>query len=131
MDKQFEMVKDFQSRMGQPVEEKPKEMQQNRRDERYDYMLEELDEFKEADTIVDQADAMIDLIYFGLGTLAELGVRPQKLFEIVHNANMTKLWPDGKPRTNPETGKIIKPPTFIRPEPLLQAEIDKQINGKG
>lgn len=127
MNKQFEMVRDFQSKMGQPVADKPTEMDKQRKVERWIYMDEELDEFCSAETVVDQADAMIDLIYLALGTMVELGVKPEKLFEIVHNANMSKLWPDGKPRTNPETGKIIKPPTFVRPEPLLQEEIEKQI----
>ena len=61
-------------------------------------MREEVDEFVESTNVVDQADAMIDLIYFALGTLVEMGVRPAPLFDIVHNANMQKLWPDGAPR---------------------------------
>jgi len=126
MNKQYEMVREFQSIMGQPVADKPAVMEFKRQSERFDYMVEELFEFYEAETVVDQADAMIDLIYLAIGTMVELGVKPEKLFEIVHNANMSKIWPDGKPHTNPETGKIIKPPTFVRPEPLLQAEIESQ-----
>lgn len=127
MDKQFEMVRDFQSKMGQPVAEKPTFMHLKRRLERYGYMQEELNEFRDAETLVDQVDGLIDLAYLVNGTLVEIGVLPDIPFEIVHNANMSKLWKDGKPRTNPETGKIIKPPTFVRPEPLLQKEIEKQI----
>jgi len=129
MNKQYEMVRDFQSKMGQPVADKPKAMNFERQKQRYEYLFEELSEFLDAEEVVDQADAMIDLIYLAIGTMVELGVKPEKLFEIVHNANMSKLWPDGKPHTNPETGKIIKPPTFVRPEPLLQAEIDRQAKG--
>jgi predicted HAD superfamily Cof-like phosphohydrolase len=40
---------------------------------------------------------------------------------------MSKLWEDGKPRLNPSTGKVMKPPTFVRPEPLLEKEIQRQI----
>jgi predicted HAD superfamily Cof-like phosphohydrolase len=69
---------------------------------------------------------MIDLIYLALGTMVELGVKPESLFQIVQDANMSKLWPDGKPRINPETNKVMKPPTFVRPEPLLEAEIGRQ-----
>lgn len=126
MNKQYEMVADFQMKMGQPVADKPTEMIFARREQRFNYMAEELDEFIHAKTVVDQADAMIDLIYLAVGTMVELGVKPESLFEIVHNANMSKLWPDGKPHLNPETGKVIKPPTFVRPEPLLQAEIERQ-----
>ncbi|WP_141431925.1 HAD family hydrolase [Bacillus sp. 03113] len=130
MNKQYEMVADFQRKMGQPVADKPTVMKWDRRSDRYHYMEEELIEFFESDELVDQSDAMIDLIYLAIGTLVEIGVKPEALFEIVHNANMSKLWPDGKPRTNPETGKIIKPPTFVRPEPLLQAEIERQASVK-
>ncbi|MEC1625463.1 HAD family hydrolase [Bacillus mojavensis] len=126
MNKQYEMVRDFQLKFGQPVADKPTVLSEDRRKERYEYMDEELNEFLSADTVVDQADAMIDLIYLATGTLVELGVKPEKLFEIVHNANMSKLWPDGKVHTNPENGKIIKPPTFVRPETLLEAEINEQ-----
>lgn len=126
MNKQYEMVRDFQRKFGQPAADKPTVLSEDRRSERYDYMEEELTEFLFAKTVVDQADAMIDLIYLAIGTLVELGVKPEKLFEIVHNANMSKLWPDGKVHTNPENGKIIKPPTFVRPEPLLKDEISRQ-----
>jgi predicted HAD superfamily Cof-like phosphohydrolase len=44
---------------------------------------------------------------------------------------MSKLWPDGKVHTNPETGKVMKPPTFVRPEPLLEAEIERQAKEAG
>lgn len=126
VNKQYEMVRDFQRKFGQPAADKPTVLSEDRRSERYDYMEEELTEFLFAKTDVDQADAMIDLIYLAIGTLVELGVKPEKLFEIVHNANMSKLWPDGKVHTNPENGKIIKPPTFVRPEPLLKDEISRQ-----
>lgn len=127
MNKQYEMVRNFQHKFGQPVADKPTEMELERRIDRHGYMEEELNEFISADTVVDQADAMIDLIYLAVGTLVELGVKPEKLFEIVHNANMSKLWPDGKVHTNPENGNIIKPPTFVRPEPLLEKEIKEQV----
>jgi predicted HAD superfamily Cof-like phosphohydrolase len=126
MDKQFAQVKEFQTKFNQPVADKPTLMSLERRNQRFGYMDEELNEFLDANTIVDQADAMIDLIYLALGTLVELGVNPTPLFEIVQNANMSKLWPDGKVHTNPETGKIMKPPTFVRPEPLLEAEVKRQ-----
>lgn len=126
MNKQFEMVREFQKAMEQPVAEIPTPMDQRRQDARYDYMQEELDEFDNADTLVDQADAMIDLIYLALGTLVEMGVQPERLFRVVHEANMSKLWDDGKPRFREGDGKVLKPPHFVRPEPLLEKEIKLQ-----
>lgn len=79
------------------------------------WMQEELDELAEAATLVDQADALLDLIYFALGTLVEMGMDAEDLFEIVHNANMDKL------RTKHETilrddGKVGKPDGWQSPE---------------
>jgi predicted HAD superfamily Cof-like phosphohydrolase len=92
-------------------------------------MREELDEFLAAGNIYEQADAMIDLIYFALGTLVEMGIKPDEIFEIVHNANMSKLWPDGTPRYK-DDGKTLKPPDWQDPEPLLRKAIDRKIDEK-
>ena len=57
-------------------------------------MREELDEFWEATTVEDQVDAMVDLQYFLLGAIAEMGVTAEQYDECwkrVHEANMTKL----------------------------------------
>jgi predicted HAD superfamily Cof-like phosphohydrolase len=129
MNKQFEMVKEFQKAMEQPVADTPTAMDPKRLFQRYHYMLEELKEFFHAKTTVDQADAMIDLIYLAIGTLVEMGVKPEQLFQIVHEANMSKLWEDGKPRFREGDGKVLKPPHFVRPEPLLQEEIERQMGG--
>ena len=88
-------------------------------------MLEEINEFIEAEEIVEQADAMIDVIYFALGTLVEMGIKPDNLFKIVQDANMAKLWPDGKPHYNKD-GKTIKPSTWEDPHDKLRAEIERQ-----
>lgn len=128
MNEQYEMVRDFHDKFGVPNADKPVVMSAQRRTERYLYMSEELNEFDEAETVVDQADAMIDLIYLALGTLVEIGVKPAALFDIVHDANMSKVWPDGTVHYDSTTNKVVKPPTFIRPEPLLQAEIDRQMS---
>lgn len=125
MNREWLMVKDFQLKFGHPVSERPTFMEQDRAQKRYNWMLEEINEFLEADEIVEQADAMIDVMYFALGTLVEMGVEPDRLFEIVQEANMSKLWPDGKPHYNSE-GKTIKPSTWIDPHEKLKEEILKQ-----
>lgn len=125
MDKEWDKVKEFQIKFGHPVSGYPKQMDHERALKRYNWMLEEINEFIEADDIVEQADAMIDVIYFALGTLVEMGVRPDSLFNIVQAANMAKLWPDGKPHYNSE-GKTIKPSTWEDPHSKLEAEIRRQ-----
>ena len=78
--------------------------------------------------IVEEADAMIDVIYFALGTLVEMGIRPDELFEIVQRANMSKLWEDGKPHYNAE-GKTVKPSTWRDPHDDLRIAIDRMAVG--
>ncbi|MBE7036465.1 MAG: HAD family hydrolase [Ruminococcaceae bacterium] len=125
MNKEWAMVKDFQEKFGHPYKETPTIMDADRAKKRYNWMLEEINEFLEAEDIVEQADAMIDVMYFALGTLVEMGIKPDALFEIVHTANMTKLWEDGKPHYGPD-GKTIKPKGWEDPHPKLEAEIERQ-----
>lgn len=114
MNREWEKVKDFHIKFNTPVSENPKMLDKERAKKRYSWMLEEINEFIDSKNITEQADAMIDLIYFALGTLVEMGIKPSKLFEIVHDANMSKLWEDGKPHYA-QDGKIIKPKSWQDP----------------
>jgi predicted HAD superfamily Cof-like phosphohydrolase len=122
----FYQVKEFHEAFSHPVSEKPVALTKERAQVRMSWIQEEVNEFLEADNLFDQADAMIDVIYFSLGTLVEMGVKPQDLMDIVQNANMSKLWPDGKPRYR-EDGKVIKPKDWKDPYPKLKAAIEKMI----
>lgn len=125
MNKEWDYVRKFQIKFGHPVADRPTQLDPDRVLKRYHWMLEEINEFLEADEIVEQADAMIDVIYFALGTLVEMGIKPDNLFKIVQDANMAKLWPDGKPHYNAE-GKTIKPTTWEDPHNKLEEEIKRQ-----
>ncbi|MEM5948342.1 HAD family hydrolase [Spirochaetia bacterium 38H-sp] len=122
-------VREFHVRFGHPHQERPCFIDAERAQSRAKWMREEVQEFLDSRDVVEQADAMIDLIYFALGTLVEMGVEPQPLFDIVHKANMDKLWPDGKPHYN-EDGKTVKPAGWLDPYPLLEEEIKRQIDKK-
>jgi len=127
MNKEFEEVRAFHKAFGHPVSNVPISLTEDRAKKRYAWMLEEINEFLDAvkeQDIVEQADAMIDTIYFALGTLVEMGVKPGILFNIVQNANMSKLWPDGKPHYN-EMGKVIKPEGWQDPHRKLELSIQK------
>lgn len=123
MNSSWEKVKEFHHKFGAPVSEHPVMLNVDRVTKRCDWLQEEIDEFKESADIYEQADAMIDLIYFALGTLVEMGIKPQELFDIVHTANMQKLWPDGKPHYGPD-GKVIKSPAWVDPYEKMKAVID-------
>lgn len=120
---EWEKVKEFHEKFGHPVSNKPIALSGERAKKRYNWMLEEINEFIESSDLIDQSDAMIDLIYFALGTMVEMGVKPEKIFDIVHEANMSKLWEDGRPRYN-EEGKTIKPSNWEDPYPKLKIEIE-------
>lgn len=81
----------------------------------------------ELDKIIDQSDALVDILYFTYGTADVSNVDLRPLFKIVQSANMSKLNPEtGEPIYN-EFGKIIKGSAFQPPEPLIKKEILKQI----
>lgn len=126
MNDAWKKVKAFHEAYSSPVRNKPGKLSAERVKKRKKWMEEELNEFNKASTIEDQADAMIDTIYLALGTLVEMGIKPESLFQIVHEANMNKLWPDGKPRYRKSDGKVIKPPDWKDPQPRIREEIKRQ-----
>lgn len=107
----------------------------------YDRMIEGLDKAKaKSDTIeyykdgvervVAQSDALIDAMYFILGSFVEMGVKPDRLFEAVHNSNMSKLFTENGQKVakyREGDGKILKSPDFFTPEPFLLKEIERQL----
>jgi predicted HAD superfamily Cof-like phosphohydrolase len=123
----YEDVKKFHETFEHPIGTLPAAIDPERKVSRTAWMQEELDEFVEGNTVEDEADAMIDLIYFALGTLVEMGIDPQPIFDIVQHANMSKVWPDGLVHKN-EMGKTIKPVGWEDPQPKIKAEIQRQID---
>lgn len=81
------------------------------------------------DPLVEEVDALVDLLYFTYGSFALLGVDPTRIFEIVHEANMGKLFADGQPHYHPVTNKVLKPDnweTDFAPEVKIAAELKRQ-----
>lgn len=130
LDYAYFQVRDFHKAFNVPVADAPTFMGEERAKARMSWVEEEMNEFLEAETVVDQADAMIDLIYFALGTLVEIGVRPQPVMDLVQQANMSKLWEDELPRFREEDGKIIKPANWVAPESKIEEEVMRQANKK-
>ncbi|WP_311522808.1 Cof-type HAD-IIB family hydrolase [uncultured Streptococcus sp.] len=80
--------------------------------------------------LVGQVDALIDTLYFTYGSFVLMGVDPERIFDIVHQANMGKMFPDGKAHFDPVTHKILKPDDWeekYAPEPAIKKEIERQI----
>lgn len=81
------------------------------------------------DSLTAQTDSLIDLLYFTYGSLVLSGVDPYEIFEIVHQTNMAKIFPDGTAHFDPETHKLLKPDGWeekFSPEKRIKRELDRQ-----
>lgn len=79
--------------------------------------------------LVNQVDALVDLLYFVYGSFVLLGVDPDPMLKIVHQANMGKLFPDGKVYYDEITHKVLKPKDWenkYAPESKIWEELEKQ-----
>ena len=65
--------------------------------------------------ITEIADALTDILYVTYGAGTAFGIDLDKCFEEVHDSNMSKLGPDGKPIYN-ESGKVMKGPNYFKPD---------------
>jgi len=78
---------------------------------RLDLMDEEYGEYRgalEDDDLVEIADACVDMIYVAIGTMVAYGIRPEPIWDEVHQTNMQKE-PKGAKR------KATKPKGFRKP----------------
>lgn len=129
LDYAWDQVRTFHKAFGHPAPDIPAPLTEERKAARIAWIAEELQELRDADNLVDQVDANIDIIYLALGNLVEMGTLPQAFQDIVQEANMGKLWEDGKPHLR-DDGKIIKPPGWAEnhaPEPKIKAEVCRQV----
>jgi len=129
----FTQVREFHKAFDHPAPDRPIIQPFDRASARADWIEEECDELRDAKTLRDQVDAYTDILYFALGGMVELGVMPQSIFDVVHNANMAKLHIDenGVPfvKRRETDGKIVKPDGWAEnhaPEPHIDAELRRQ-----
>lgn len=118
-----QMVQEFHQAFNHPIRNTPTAMRQEQRLFRSGLMVEEVEEFINAVTVADQADALVDLLYFAFGTAVEMGVDLAPVFRLVHKANMAKLGAIGKPVYRAD-GKVLKPEGWQHPD--IEGEIKRQ-----
>jgi predicted HAD superfamily Cof-like phosphohydrolase len=85
---------------------------------------DELQELREATDLAEQADALVDAIYYICDTAVRHGMNLDRVFDVVHGANMQKVV-DGRVIRR-DDGKILKPEGWQDPAPLLLAELSRQ-----
>lgn len=99
-----------------PIPERPTMIGLDRANWAYGALVEEATEFLEANCIEDQADALMDLIYFAVGRLIEMGVPPRAVFDDIDRANMGKVQGSLSKRPNSLGHDAIKPPGWQGPD---------------
>ncbi len=112
-------VREFNRLFNLPVSEQATRLSRERVELRVKWMSEEIEEFRKANNILDQLDAVTDLIYYAIGVFVEMGVDGSMVFQFVHEANMAKVSPGEKPRYNPD-GKVMKPENWTSPREKIR-----------
>ena len=86
-------------------------------------------DFLQAPTLEMQINKLRRLMDWTLAQSAVIGANLEPYFVIVHDANMSKLWADGKPRFAND-GKVLKPESYAPPEKEMAAlmlnELDQE-----
>lgn len=81
----------------------------------------------EAKMCAEQYDAFVDAWYYMLNAACKKGCNLSKLFDVVHQANMSKRLPDGSWLRRPD-GKIDKPPGWKEAD-MISAIKDQTVKG--
>jgi len=88
-------------------------------------LQEELDEYNAATTLVDEYDALLDLIVFAVGTLDRQGLPLLEGFEKVMKANMAKEVGQNGEKRGGFKRDLVKPKGWTGPEAELKLIIDR------
>ena len=110
----LDMVKEFATAMGQPLDENWK-FNRDLEDLRYRLIAEEFGELSDEREAGNRPAAMLsevaDLVYTNYLYAATFGWDLDEAVRRIHVANMSKLGPDGKPLLRPD-GKVLKGPNY-------------------
>lgn len=90
-------------------------------------LLEEVQEFVDAShkgDVAEAADGLIDLIYFALGRLVEMGVPAKAVFDEVQDANMEKVQGTLAKRPGSKGFDAVKPAGWKAPDHSWLLELD-------
>lgn len=105
----------FGSELDQKFSEKLGSLRFNLIREEYQEVLYELLEPEASADKKKIAKELADLLYVVYGTAATFGIDIDRVFDEVHQSNMSKLGEDGKPVYR-EDGKILKGPNYQPPK---------------
>ena len=88
-------------------------------------LREELIEYLEAEDIVDEADALADIMFVCAGSLYKLtGGDSQKVEDILLAVTAAN---NLKPTKKDSDGKIVKGDKYVKPEPMIKKILDDSV----
>jgi len=119
-----ETVRDFTRACHEDLPDKPVLMSQKSTQFLTNMVSDELAELDSAMTLHDQADALVDTIYYIVDTAVRHGMNLDKIFALVHNANMKKVVRGKVIRR--EDGKIMKPSGWRDPGSAIALAMEQQ-----
>jgi len=116
----LDQVREFHETYGLPVASAPSLCDEKTNQLRINLLAEEVEELKEALEIGDMVevlDALTDIQYVLDGAYLSFGLHgvKQAAFDEVHRSNMSKLGADGKPIRRESDGKVMKGPSYFKP----------------
>ena len=114
----FDLVEEFMTAFGQDVEKVASMPDRKTAMLRLKLILEEYEELEtavEEHHLVGIADALTDILYVTYGAGHAFGIDLDECFKEVHESNMSKLGPDGKPIYR-DDGKVMKGPDYREPD---------------
>ena len=77
---------------------------------------EEFDELCESDNIVDDLDALIDILVVTIGAIHSLGANGEAAWNEVMRTNFAKIDPESGKVRKREDGKVLKPEGWTPPD---------------
>lgn len=108
-----ERVREFTSLANENLPQKPKLMEKKDVEFIRHMVSDEMVELEMAVSITEQADALLDAIYYICDCAVKHGINLDEVFDEVHAANMAKVV-DGKLQKD-ERGKVLKPEDWQPP----------------
>jgi predicted HAD superfamily Cof-like phosphohydrolase len=109
---------------GLAYEGPPRHLSLEEKNYRIACLFEEIEEFAQSDTLVDQYDALQDLLVFTIGTMYRMGMPMSEGFDAVMQANLAKVPGSNPHKSNKDRAEykgtdLVKPEGWVGPEDTL------------
>lgn len=125
LDDFYEAVQKFHTAVGHPDGKYLQRLTGAELKRRVDWTMEEVKEFAEAPEIVEQARELGDIIWFAVGSLVCMGVKPSDVLAPIIRANLSKIDDEGHVQYRASDGKVQKPANWKSPHDGIRHNIER------